>query len=145
MTKKFINQRKKTISENFGSSEIQIIAKTLTDLGFSCVFEPKIYSDKFSTANKIRNPDLKISFGKMITYLESDGKVHQTLEMPNDRTQKRNEDFERAEIPYILINHETLHELKKILKIAIPKDDLIKIISVYCVLEQYAKFLAREK
>jgi len=141
--KRFIHSSKKNRDQNFGSSQIELIAKTLTSLGFSCIFEPRILSDNFSTQNKIRNPDLKISFGKMTRFLESDGRVHGTLEQPTSSTQRRNEDFERNNMKYILINHETLRELKKILKVVISDDDLLKLVSAYLVLEQYGKHLAK--
>ena len=141
--KGFINNASKKASENFGDDKIRTIIKALSDCGFYCSIEPKIHNEKFSTRNKIRNPDIEIKFGDMRIYLESDGKVHGDLENPTERTTKRNLDFENTDMSYILINHEHVKSLKKILELVANDDDLIRFLAAYRACEEYSKYQAK--
>lgn len=102
-----------------------------------------IHNKKFSTRNNLRNPDIEISFGDMKVYLESDGKVHGDLENPTDNTVKRNIDFENAKMTYILINHDHVNMLKKILHLVANDDDLIRFLAAYRVCEEFSKHKAK--
>ena len=141
--KGFINNASKKATENFGDSKIRTIIKALSDCGLHCKIEPKIHNKKFSTRNNLRNPDIEISFGDMKVYLESDGKVHGDLENPTDNTVKRNIDFENAKMTYILINHDHVNMLKKILHLVANDDDLIRFLAAYRVCEEFSKHKAK--
>jgi hypothetical protein len=143
MKKQWIHRNNKTAERNFGSKEIDLIAQTLTDLGFQVFIEPVIHNTKFQTSNKIRNPDIEARYGKMKLFLESDGKVHGTLEFPSKSTIRRNQDFQNIKQDCIMINHESLKELKKILKLSIPIEDVIKLVSAYMVLERYGWHISK--
>jgi len=143
--KSFITNANKKATENFGNSKIESIVKALSDCGFHCKVEPKIYNEKFSTKNKIRNPDIIISFDDMKVILESDGKVHGTLELPTQQTINRNIDFENTKMNYILINHEHIRELKKILGLVASDNDLANFISSYRACEEYSKHIAKKQ
>ena len=145
MKKSFINNANKKATENFGNSKIETIIKALSECGFHCKQEPILTDKRFSTRNKIRNPDIQIKFGSMNVILESDGKVHGDLEQPTKATIERNKDFERTDIDYILVNHEHVNILKKILNIVANDDDLVRFLSAYRACEEYSKHLAKEE
>lgn len=145
MSKSFIHRSTKKVSRNHGSEKIDLIQSALTECGFHTIQEPRLYNEKFSTPNKIRNPDLKITFSNLTLYQESDGKVHGTLEQPTELTLARNADFIRAGIDFRQINHETIKELRRILGINATIEDLTKFLSVYLVLESYSIHIARSK
>jgi len=127
-----------------GKNKEDIIHSILTKHGFQVHREVNISTGKFHQKHGNRNIDMKISFGKMERYLESDGKVHGTLEMPTLNTLKRNADFERAKMNYILINHETIRELRKIMELKnISIDQLTEFLTIYRTLEEYSKHLAK--
>ena len=142
--KSFIHRASKKSNDNFGNAKIYSIVDTLNNCGFHCKIEPKIYDERFSTKNKIRNPDIVITFGGMTVILESDGKVHGNLEMPTKSTIQRNMDFENTFRNYILINHEHIKELKKILCIVANDEDLANFISAYRACEEYSKSLSKK-
>lgn len=143
--KSFIHNANKKTNDNFGNAKIYAIVDTLNSCGFHCEVEPKIYDERFSTKNKIRNPDIVVKFGDMVLIIESDGKVHGNLEMPTKSTLQRNIDFENTFRDYILINHEHINELKKILGIVAKDDDLSNFVAAYRACEEYSKHMARKK
>ena len=128
--KSFITNANKKATENFGNSKIEGIVKALSNCGFYCVIEPKLHNEKFSTRNKIRNPDIIIKFGGMEVILES--------------TMQRNNDFEKTNYNYIVINHEHIKELKKILGIVANDEDLVNFISAYRACEEYSKHISKK-
>ena len=95
--------------------------------------EPEITNAKFSTRNHVRRPDLKVVFGKFQVYIEIDGHVHGILEQPTENTLRRNCDFERVNMNYIILSEEDakFHGLD------------IKGLAGYRVGEEYTKFLAK--
>ena len=145
MKKSFINNANKKATENFGNSKIETIIKALSDCGFKCKQEPVLTNKEFSTKNKVRNPDIQIKFDSMNIILESDGKVHGDLEQPTKSTMERNKDFERTGMDYILINHEHVNSLKKILNIVANDDDLVRFLSCYRACEEYSKHMAKKE
>ena len=104
--KSFISNANKKATENFGQSKIYAIVDTLNSCGFHCKIEPTIKDEKFSTRNKIRNPDVVLTFDGMIAILESDGKVHGSLECPTKSTNERNIDDNKLKIEVIDENDE---------------------------------------
>jgi len=145
MKKYQIHNANKKATENFGNDKIQKIVGTLSDIGFHCKIEPVLTNEKFSTRNKIRNPDIQITFGNMSILLESDGKVHGDLEQPTKNTMERNKDFERTGMEYIIINHEHINTLKKLLNIVISDEELMRFLSAYRACEEYCKDLAKKE
>ena len=81
----------------------------------------------------------------MIAILESDGKVHGSLECPTKSTNERNKDFERTNRQYILINHEQVKVLKQVLGIVAKDEDLVHFISAYRACEEYCKHQAQRE
>jgi len=126
-TKSFNKQK------NGDGHKLDPIHQHLTRLGYKVFREPVIENHRFSTRNKIRNPDLKIVYGKFEVYLEVDGKVHGILEAPTENTLKRNADFERTNMNYIVLSEEDC----KFHGIDIEK------LAAYRVGEEYTKFLAK--
>ena len=96
--------------------------------------EPILENPHFSTRNRIRNPDFRITNGEFICYAELDGyKVHGSLDEPSERTLIRNSDYERTNTPYIPLNEEDarLNNLDRC--------NLLTYLSSY----EHSKFLAR--
>ena len=100
--------------------------------------------------HKERNIDIKFTYGKMDRFLECDGKIHGSLETPTESTIKRNADFERINLDYILINDESIKFLKKVMNdegkmIGIKTDDIIEFLVTYLAWMEYSKHLARQE
>ena len=127
-----------------GKNKEDQIHKTLRDSGFRVFREVNIHNNKFEQKRKNRNVDMKFVYGRMERYIESDGKVHGTLETPTTSTLKRNADFERIKLNYILINHESIRELRKIMELKnITIEQLTEFIVTYRAWEEYSKHLAK--
>ena len=127
-----------------GKNKEDLIHSSLTKSGFRVHREVNIKNGKFTQKYKERNVDIKFVYGKMDRYIESDGKVHGTLEMPTASTLKRNADFERINLEYILINHESIKELRKIMELKnVSIDELTEFLVTYRAWEEYSKHLAK--
>ena len=126
-----------------GKNKEDIIHKALTDMKFRVIREFPISNLAFEQKYKQRKVDMKISYGDMDLYLESDGRVHGNLETPTTSTMKRNADFHRAGLNYILINHESIRELRKIMELKnISIEQLTEFITVYRAWEEYSKHIS---
>jgi len=137
--------RKKVNTGSQGKNKEDIIHKCLTDMNFRVIREYPISNIAFDQKFKQRKIDMKIMYGDMELYLESDGKVHGDLETPTKSTLKRNSDFNKAGMNYILINHESIRILRKIMELKnISLEELTEFITVYRAWEEYSKHLARE-
>lgn len=120
--------------KNGDDHKVLPIHQHLTNLGYQVFREPTIENHRFSTNNHIRRPDLLVKFGKKFeVYIEIDGAVHGNLEQPSTNTLKRNSDFERTHMNYIILSEEDckFYSLD------------IKSLAGYRVGEEYTKFLAR--
>lgn len=138
LTNKMINH------EVSGKNKEDYIHSVLTKNGFQVKREVNISSGIFTQKLHNRSIDIKFTYGKMERYLESDGRVHGTLEQPTESTLKRNADFERAKIPYILINHESIKDLRKIMKLSnVSIEELTEFLVTYRAWEEYSKHLAK--
>jgi hypothetical protein len=127
-----------------GKNKEDHIHHILTKNGFQVKREVLISSGKFEQKHHERRIDMKISYHKMDRYLESDGKIHGTLEQPTESTLKRNADFERANLPYMIINHESIRELRKIMELKnITIEELTEFLVTYRIWEEYSKHLAK--
>jgi len=141
-TKSILN--KKIDHSTSGKNKEDNIHKSLTKSGFRVHREVNIKSSIFHQKHGERNVDVKFEYGKMERYLESDGKVHGTLEMPTLSTLKRNADFERRKMDYILINHESIKDLRKIMELKnVSIDELTEFLVTYRAWEEYSKHLAK--
>ena len=100
---RFIDKAKKNAVSNFDQKKLEYIQKNsnLNWLSNNTIIDPK-----FSTPNKVRQPDLLIK-GVPEIILEHDTiKVHGELGWENERTIKRNQDYARANRPFFVINED---------------------------------------
>ena len=135
--------RKKANTGSQGKKLEDVIHKALTDMKFRVIREFPMSNLAFEQKRKQRNIDMKVSYGNMDLYLESDGKVHGDLETPTESTRKRNADFTRVGLNYILINHESIRELRKIMQLRnISIEELTEFITVYRAWEEYSKHIS---
>jgi len=127
-----------------GKNKEDIIHTILTKNGFQVFREVGISDGRFNQKFNRRTVDIKFIMGKMERYLESDGFVHGSLEALTYRTLQRNADFERAKMKYVLINHETIRELRKIMGLKnITVNELTEFLVTYRAWEEYSKHLAK--
>lgn len=127
-----------------GKNKEDLIHQALTEYGFQVFREAKVSNGKFDQKHKQRSVDIKYQYGKMERYLESDGKVHGNLENPTESTLKRNTDFEKAKMQYMIINHESIKELRKIMGLSnVSVEELTKFLVVYNAWQEYSKHLAK--
>ncbi len=128
-----------------GKNKEDLIHKCLTDMNFRVIREYPISNLAFDQKYKQRKIDMKVSYGNMELYLESDGKVHGDLETPTISTRKRNSDFNKAGLNYILINHESIRILRKIMELKnISIEELTEFLTVYRSWEEYSKHISSE-
>lgn len=127
-----------------GKNKEDLIHSALREYGFQVFREVKISNGNFDQKHKQRSVDIKYQYGKMERYLESDGKVHGNLENPTESTLKRNSDFEKAKMQYMIINHESIKELRKIMELKnVSVEELTKFLVVYNAWQEYSKHLAK--
>lgn len=127
-----------------GKNKEDLIHSALREYGFQVFREVKISNGKFDQKYHTRSVDIKYQYGKMERYLESDGKVHGNLENPTQSTLKRNSDFEKAKMQYMIINHESIRELRKIMELKnVSIEELTKFLVVYNAWQEYSKHLAK--
>lgn len=127
-----------------GKNKEDLIHNALREYGFQVFREAKVSNGKFDQKHKQRSVDIKYQYGKMERYLESDGKVHGNLENPTQSTLKRNSDFEKAKMQYMIINHESIRELRKIMELKnVSVEELTKFLVVYNAWQEYSKHLAK--
>ena len=110
LNKSFIHQANKKATRNFDAKKLDPIQTTLLRYGISTVRERETYNEKFETKNHIRIPDLTDTKHKII--IEHDTfKIHGELSAPNERTERRNGDYKRAGINFVVINEDLCKEL----------------------------------
>lgn len=131
-----------------GKALEDLVHTTLTNCRFHTVRESLIHNEKFEQKYKERKIDIKFTYGQMDRYLEVDGKIHGSLEQPTPSTLKRNADFERIGLDYILINHESITFLRKIMQeegklSGVRESELIEFLVSYRAWEEYSKHLAK--
>lgn len=131
-----------------GKALEDFVHNVLTKNYFKVHREVVVQSQKFSQKLHYRKIDIKFVYGKMTRYMEVDGKIHGDLEQPTLSTLKRNADFERVNLNYILINHESITNLRRIMQKEgkfknITEPDLIEFLVTYRAWEEYSKHLAR--
>lgn len=105
---RYINIAKKNTSRNFDAKKLDYIQNNSHLVRW--IREITIFNANFTTPNNLRVPDL-ICNGII---LEHDTiKAHGELGFENERTLKRNRDYNRANIPFCVINQ----NLAKLLQI----------------------------
>lgn len=110
MKKSFIHQANKKTDRNWDAKKIDPIQMVLLRYGIPTIREKETYNELFLTKNKIRIPDLTDTKHKII--LEHDTfKIHGELSEPNERTTRRNNDYKRAGLNFIIINEDLCKEL----------------------------------
>ena len=100
---RFIDKAKKNAVTNFDQKKLEYIQRNSK---LNWLSGNTIIDQKFSTPNKVRQPDLIIK-GVPEIILEHDSiKVHGELGWENERTLKRNQDYARANRPFFVINED---------------------------------------
>lgn len=110
MNKQYMNKLKKNTDRNWDAKKIDPIQTVLLRYGINTVRERETYHDKFLTKNKIRVPDLTDTKHKII-FEHDTFKIHGELSEPNDRTMRRNDDYKRAGLNFVIINEDLCKEL----------------------------------
>ena len=109
-----MDRARKNATRNFGDSIIDLIQQHLNQQGYNFLRDETLVDDKFSTLNRVRKPDLFLSSWKKYDVnlvLELDGNVHgQDLQSATERTKRRNGDYFRIGINYLVFH---LAELKE--------------------------------
>ena len=110
----FIQKAAKNATRNFDAKKLDPIQTNLLKRNIPTVREKTIYNEKFTQARHERTPDLTFTGNKnSIMLLEHDTiKVHGELGYENEKTLKRNRDFVRAGIPFVVVNADLCKELK---------------------------------
>ena len=132
--KSFIHRANKNRSGNSDSGKLDILQTHLQNLGYHTIRETIISNGNFITRNHIRVPDIKVVKGKFEIYLELDGYgAHGDLITPNEKTIRRNTDYEVSHYNYIILNE------------ADAKIDNLDIqdLAAYRIREEYSKHLAK--
>jgi hypothetical protein len=113
-TKAFIHKAGSNRTTNFGDDTVSLIGVYLNDYGFHFVQGETITNNTFDTKNKIHLPDLFMRTYKnsnVNLVIEVDGDIHGCdIENRNERTRKRNKDYHRAGINYLVIHPSELKE-----------------------------------
>ena len=110
LNKSFIHQANKKTDRNWDAKKIDPIQTVLLRYGICTVREREIYNEKFETKNHIRIPDLTDTKHKVV-FEHDTFKIHGELSDPNERTVRRNGDYKRAGINFIIINEDLCKEL----------------------------------
>ena len=113
-TKLFIHKATGARTSNFGDDLINLIQMYLNDYGFRFKQNETLYRCDFSTKNHIRLPDLYLEDYKKKEanlVIEIDGDIHGTdIASRNGKTKARNQDYNRANVNYIVIHPSELKE-----------------------------------
>ena len=101
---------KKNATRNFDAKKLDYIETQLSLLNqpIACLREVTFQHPRFHTQNKCRIPDLILN--KQV-FLEHDtAKIHGELGYANKKTLRRNCDYHRAGIDYVIINQDLAKE-----------------------------------
>ena len=105
-TKHHIHRANKNRGRNSDAEKIDELQSHLTLQRIFTVRETAIHDELFSTRNHLRVPDLTLTGTSKTVIIELDGGVHGDLELPNEKTLRRNADYNRAGIIYIILNEQ---------------------------------------
>lgn len=108
--KSFINRVNKNSHRNFDAKKLDPVQMVLLRYGIPTVREKEIYNELFLTRNNIRVPDLRDTRNNII-FEHDTFKIHGELSAPNERTVRRNNDYKRANMNFVIINEDLCREL----------------------------------
>ena len=111
LNKSFINKANKNSVRNFDAKKLDPIQMTLLRYGIGTIRERETFNFKFNTKNNIRIPDL-FDPKSGIVFEHDTVNVHGELGYSNQKTKRRNDDYRRAEIPFVVINEDLCRELE---------------------------------
>ncbi len=109
-SKSFVHQANKKTDRNWDAKKLDPIQMTLLRYGISTIREKVIHNDLFVTDNKIRIPDLRDTKYNII-FEHDTFETHGELSEPNERTKRRNNDYKRTNMNFIVINEDLCKEL----------------------------------
>ena len=107
---KYIDRAKGKADRNFDAHKLDYIQKHSK---LNWISDTTIVDVRFSTSNKVRLPDLIIRGVPEIILEHDTTKLHGELGYANERTHKRNQDYAKANRPFIIVNE----DLAKLLKL----------------------------
>lgn len=110
MTKQWANHTKKKMDRNSDAKKLDNIQTQLEILQtpIHSVREKIIHDENFATRNHNHETDLLLN--KTVHLHHDTVKTHGELGHPNEKTLKRDADYERAKLPYIIINADLAKE-----------------------------------
>lgn len=108
--KSFIHQANKKTDRNWDAKKLDPIQMTLLRYGISTVREKEVYNELFVTKNNTRLPDLRDTKNNII-FEHDTFKVHEELSEPNERTKRRNNDYIKAGMNFVIIHEDLCKEL----------------------------------
>jgi len=100
----FIQRATKNATRNHDAKKLDPIQRDLLNLGIPTIREKTIYDEKFTQSRHERTPDLTFTGGERILLEHDTVKTHGELGFENEKTLKRNRDFARAGISFVVIN-----------------------------------------
>lgn len=109
-TKHHIHRANKTRTRNTDAEKLDDIQQHLNQQGLYFERERTLHNPLFKTKNNCRIPDLSMFQNRKPIVIELDGPVHGSLEMQAEKTKRRNADYNRAGIIYILLNEQQAKE-----------------------------------
>lgn len=108
--KNFIHQANTKRTRGSDATKLDYIQDHLNQQGLYFEREKELYNSLFETKNKLRVPDLTMFQKEKLIVIELDGPIHGSLEMQTEKTRRRNADYNRAGIIYILLNEQQAKE-----------------------------------
>ena len=93
----------KKATRNFDANKLDYLQTELNKSGIPTIREHTIHSFNFQTKNQNRIPDLTVTSLNIIIEHDTQ-KVHGELGYENGKTVRRNADYTRANIPFVVIN-----------------------------------------
>lgn len=107
---RYIDKARQKAVRNFDANKLDYIQKHSQ---LNWLSNDTIIDSRFTTPNKVRLPDLIIKGTPEIILEHDTTKLHGELGFANERTLKRNQDYARANRPFIIVNE----DLAKLLKL----------------------------
>ena len=105
MGKQWANETKKKMTRNSDAEKLDYIQthlEMLQDKPINVIREKIFHEEEFTTKNKNHEADLVLN--DTIILHHDTNYTHGELGYPNDKTLQRDSDFEKAGLPYIVIN-----------------------------------------
>jgi len=106
--KQWIHNANKKRSRGSDATKLDELQTHLNLQGLHFMRENPISDNLFTTRNLLRVPDLSHWHGDKLIVIELDGSIHGSLEFATEKTMRRNADYNRAGIIYILLNEEQM-------------------------------------